>query len=138
MHETGFSKLFSSLITSTIWGEDDKTRILWITMIATANRYGEVAGTAPGLARVANLPLEDARKGLEKLQQPDKESRDQENEGRRIKRIDGGYQILNYLKYRQKMRDRAEYHRQYRAERVERTKQNMQNPLNKTINDDLR
>jgi hypothetical protein len=115
MHETGFTKLFSSIITSTIWQEDDKTRLVWITMIALANKYGEVGGTAPGIARMAGVTLEDAIKAIEKLEAPDPLSRDQEHEGRRIKRIDGGYQILNYLKYRNKMRSRAEYMKEYRA-----------------------
>ena len=34
----GYTKLFNSIITSTIWTEDDKTRLVWITMLALADK----------------------------------------------------------------------------------------------------
>ena len=42
-----YTKLFSSIITSTIWMEDDKTRILWITLLAMADQHGEVYSSIP-------------------------------------------------------------------------------------------
>jgi hypothetical protein len=116
MHETGFTKLFSTIVTSTIWREDDKTRILWITMLATANKYGEVAGSVPGLAAMANMSVEDCRKAILKLESPDPDSRTSDNEGKRIVKVDGGWEILNYTLYREKMRVRdSQYFRDYRA-----------------------
>ena len=115
MHETGFTKLFSSIVMSTIWQEDDKTRIVWITMLALANRYGEVGASVPGLADAARVSVEECRRSLEKLKSPDPDSRSREYEGRRIQEIDGGFLILNYGTYRKKMRSRAEYFREYRT-----------------------
>lgn len=114
MHETGFTKLFSSIVTSTIWQEDDKTRIVWITMLALSNRYGEVGASIPGLAMAANVSIEDCQKSLEKLKSPDPYSRSKEHEGRRVKEVEGGFLILNYGHYREKMRSRAEYFKEYR------------------------
>lgn len=118
---SGFSKLFSSIITSTIWQEDDHTRILWLTMLATCDAEGVVEGSVPGLAHVARIPLDACRTSIEKLSAPDPDSRTKDHEGRRIAPVDGGWKILNYLKYRQKGRhsDRSEYlamkQREYRS-----------------------
>lgn len=97
----GYTKLFSSIITSTIWSEDDRTRIVWITMLALADKNGEVQGSVPGLARMACVPVEDCRASLQKLMSPDPDSRTKDDEGRRIEEIDGGWSIINFLKYRE-------------------------------------
>ena len=116
----GFSKLFSSIVTSTIWREDDKTRILWITMLALTDANGVVEGSVPGLGDMARMTTEECRASLDKLMAPDPDSRTKDFEGRRIEEVDGGWRILNYTKYRQKGRhiDRAEYlamkNREYR------------------------
>ncbi len=95
-----YTKLFSSIITSTIWTEDDQTRIVWITMLALADKNGEVQGSVPGLARLAGVPTEAIDKALEKFLSPDKHSRTKDDEGRRIEVIDGGWSLLNHAKYR--------------------------------------
>ncbi len=113
MIETSYTKLFSSIVTSTIWREDDKTRIVWITMLALKNRHGQVNGSVPGLAALANVSTEDCRSALIKLSSADQDSRTKEFEGRRITVIDGGWQILNFAKYRNAMSEdeRREYQR---------------------------
>jgi hypothetical protein len=95
-----FTKLFSSITESTIWCESDQIRIVWITMLAMANKNGYVFGSAPGLANRARVPLESVREALVKFQEPDPDSRTKEFEGRRIKEVDGGWQLLNYAKHR--------------------------------------
>jgi hypothetical protein len=37
-----FTKLLSSITDSTIWGESDGVRIVWVTMLAMADRRGRV------------------------------------------------------------------------------------------------
>jgi hypothetical protein len=97
----GYTKLFNSIITSTIWTEDDRTRIVWITMLALADKNGEVQGSVPGLARMAGVPVEATEKALKKFLSPDKHSRTKDDNGRRIEEIDGGWHLLNHAKYRQ-------------------------------------
>lgn len=97
---TGFTKLFSSIVTSTIWQEDDKTRIVWITLLALADAQGRVEGSVPGLAHVAHVGLGECEHALERLSSPDIYSRTKDFEGRRIENIDAGWRILNYQKYR--------------------------------------
>lgn len=96
----GYTKLFSSIITSTIWTEDDRTRIVWITMLALADKNGEVQGSIPGLARLSGVPVEAAEAALAKFLAPDKHSRTKDDGGRRIEEIDGGWHLLNHGKYR--------------------------------------
>jgi hypothetical protein len=95
-----YTKLFSSIITSTIWMEDDKTRILWITLLAMSDQHGEVYSSVPGLARVSGMTVAQAVQSLDKLLAPDPYSRTPDYEGRRIAPIDGGWEILNHAKYR--------------------------------------
>lgn len=97
---SGYSKLFQSIVTSTIWTEDDKTRIVWVTMLALADKHGEVEGSVPGLARVAGVAADDCRAALRKFLSPDPDSRTKDFEGRRIEEIEGGWVLLNYEKYR--------------------------------------
>jgi len=114
----GYTKLFSEIITSTIWREDDKTRIVWITLLALADRQGNINASIPGLAVLANVDRERCEAALKKLKAPDPDSRTKDYDGRRIEDIDGGWHILNYVKYRNKVRsiERTEYLRIKQAE----------------------
>lgn len=108
---TGYTKLFNSILASTIWREDDKTRIVWITLLAMADRHGLAEGSVPGIADFARVSVDDCRKALGKLSAPDEDSRSQEHEGRRIEAVEGGWRLLNHEKYRQKLSadERREY-----------------------------
>jgi hypothetical protein len=110
---SGFTKLFNSILTSSIWCEDDKTRIVWITMLAMANEFGMVESCVGGLAHQAHVSKEDCQKALDKFLEPDTDSRSAEFEGRRIERVSGGWRLLNHAKYRAQMslESRREYFR---------------------------
>jgi len=95
-----YTKLFNSIMASSIWTEDDHTRILWISMLAMADKNGEIHASVPGLARLANIPIASCEKALEKFKAPDKYSRTTTDEGRRIEEIDGGWAVINHAKYR--------------------------------------
>jgi hypothetical protein len=95
-----YTKLFNSIVTSTIWTEDDKTRITWITMLAISDQNGEVQASIPGLARVAGISIEATETALNKFLSPDSYSRTPDDEGRRIEKIEGGWALLNHAKYR--------------------------------------
>ena len=97
-----FTKLFSSITESTIWMEPDGTRLVWVTMLAMADRAGRVWGSVPGLAHRARVSMEATQVALDCFLSPDKFSRTDDYGGRRIAVIDGGWQLLNYEKYRAK------------------------------------
>jgi hypothetical protein len=115
----GFTKLFSSIVTSTIWQEDSDTCKVWITLLALSDSQGRIDGTIPGIANIANVSIELTEIAITKFLSPDKYSRSQEYEGKRIKVIKGGWQLLNYTTYRDRGRKTPEYYRDYRAKRAE-------------------
>ena len=104
MSAYSYTKLFSSITESTVWCEPAGTRLVWITLLAKCDMFGRFAGSIPGLARLANVSLEDTSRALETLLSPDPYSRTPDNEGRRLEVIDGGWRLLNHEKYRD-MRD---------------------------------
>lgn len=108
---SGYTKLFASIIASTIWREDNNTRVLWVTMLAMANKHGDVEASLPGLAHMANITPAECQASLGKLLAPDEFSRTPDHEGRRVQVIAGGWHILNHGKYRDKMSkdERREY-----------------------------
>ncbi len=97
---SGFTKLFGSIITSSVWSEDDKTRIMWITMLATSDAKGHVSGSIPGMADIARMTLPQAEKAIKKLCDPDPYSRSPDKQGARLTIADGGWYITNYMRYR--------------------------------------
>ena len=103
---------------SSIWQEDKDTKILWVTLLAMKDRDGVVSGSMVGLARVAGLTLDECRKAMSKLTAPDPESKSQEHDGRRVVMMEGGWRVLNHLKYRDKISEeyRREYQRRKQAE----------------------
>jgi hypothetical protein len=118
-----FTKLFRSIVTSSIWAEDADTRVIWVTMLALADFEGIVEASAPGLAQTAGISLEKTQYALKKFMEPDEHSRSQEHEGRRIKRVDGGYKLLNFEKYRDLRGKRKEYMRYKKREQRARERQ---------------
>jgi hypothetical protein len=120
-----FTKLFSSLTASTIWREEDHTRLVWITMLAMSDKHGIVIASVPGLADLARVSLDKTVLALQKLSSPDEWSATTEYEGRRIEKIDRGWRLLNYVKFRN-MRDeeeRREYMKELMRERRKKEKE---------------
>lgn len=116
-----YTKLDTTLIHSTVWREPHTTRIVWITMLAMANKHGEVFASVPGLADAARVTKPETRAALDCFLAPDPDSRTRAHDGRRIEVIDGGWFILNYDEHRrrgdieERKRLAAERARRYRA-----------------------
>lgn len=120
----GYAKLFSSIVHSTIWREEAHVKVVWITMLAIADRTGVVEASLPGLADAAKVSVEQCRHALGRLQAPDPDSRTKDYDGRRVEEMDGGWLVLNYEKHRAKKdleeeraqaRERAKRYRASRA-----------------------
>ncbi len=114
----GYAKVFSTILASSIWKEDDRTRLIWITMLVMMDADGHVKGSVSGLAHFARVPVEDCQKAIEKFKQSDQDSSTKSNDGRKIEEIDGGWRILNAAKYRELMslEERKEYWRRKKRE----------------------
>ena len=112
---TGFTKLYSSILDSSVWDEDVYTRILWVTMLAKADQNGMVIASPARLRARANIPQAKFDQALITLAAPDPESRTPDNDGRRIKRVQGGWLVLNHKIYRNKRdpEERRVYQREW-------------------------
>lgn len=102
----GYSKLFSSIVTSSVWCEDNIVLRVWIAMLATCDASGVVEGSVPGFASLCRITSDEMRHSLDRLMAPDPDSRTPDHDGRRVEAIRGGWRILNYLDYRNRLQEK--------------------------------
>lgn len=96
-----YNKLFTSILDSSIWLEPTPTRIVWVTLLAAMDEDGFVRmATVENLAKRAIVTIEEAEAAAKTLESPDRNCPEQERQGRRIERVDGGWMVLNSKKYR--------------------------------------
>ena len=128
----GFTKLFSSIVTSSLWCQDDAVIRVWVAMLATADATGKVEGAVPGFASLCRVSIPEMERVLGILMAPDEYSRTKDHDGKRLESCDGGWRILNYMKYRaiREADERREYQREW-----DRTHRAKANPTNPTISD---
>lgn len=122
-----FVKLDTGILNSTLWIERDQ-RELFITALLMAEPrefqepikqikigeleftdfeappgwYGFVPAASFGIINRAGVSREAGMEALRRLGEPECESRSKDFGGRRMIRMDGGFVILNYMKYREK------------------------------------
>lgn len=116
---SGFTKLFSSITTSSLWCQDHIVLRVWIAMLAECDSNGMVEGSIPGFAHLCMISPDELARVIGILSGPDEYSRTKDHEGRRILTVDGGWQILNYKSYRERCQakegSRAPYMRERRG-----------------------
>ena len=138
-----FVKLDCGILDSTIW-LDRAARELFITALLMAEPfelkraakqikvrsleetgfevppgwYGFISAAGTGIIHRAGMDQETGMAALERLGEPEMESRTPDFEGRRLVRIDGGYIALNFSKYREKDHTGAERSRRYREKKT--------------------
>ncbi len=76
--------------------------------------YGFVPAASVGILHRAGVSLETGMGALERLGKPEDSSRSPEFEGRRLVRVDGGFIVLNYMKYRERDYTSAQRSARYR------------------------
>ncbi len=128
-----YGKLFASMYDGSLamvgpW----QALVTFQQLIVLADYEGFVDMTAEAISRRTIIPLEIIKEGIKVLEQPDPQSRDSTNEGRRIERIsdnrEWGWKILNYIKYRQirNADERRAYMREHMREKRAKEKANPQ------------
>jgi hypothetical protein len=123
MSALSFTKLFKSILDSTLWVQHPlHVKVTWIAMLAMADADGMVAASIPGLAQRAGVTVAECEQALAVFLAPDKYSRTPAHEGRRIREIKGGWELLNYVTKRKEMtaewtrEQKREYMRRWRSE----------------------
>ena len=122
---TGYTKLFGSILESTVWLETPPVKVVWITLLAMADRDGCVEASVPGLAKRAGVDRVYCEQALALFLAPDPDSRTKTYDGRRIEPIEGGWRLLNYEVYRE--RASAEEAREKAAARKRRQRERAAN-----------
>ena len=97
----GFTKLVSSIVQSSIMMEPPEVFKTWITLLATCESDGVSRVSPVFLASICRFTIDEVFEHLKVLESEDKLSRSINDEGARIRRVDGGYYIINYHKYRE-------------------------------------
>lgn len=95
-----FAKLDSGIVNSTLWVQPDDVLRVWIWMLSQADADGVVRVAAPALAMNCMKSVDRIREILTLLESPDPDSRSENDEGRRLRKVSGGWQIINYRTYR--------------------------------------
>jgi hypothetical protein len=129
-----YTKLFQKILSSSVWNEDDKTRLVWVTMLAMQDERHVVEGSVGGLAHQARVSAPDCERAIERLSSPDPDDSSGVLEGARIERVQGGWRIVNGEAYR-KARDedeRREYMRTYMQIWRRRKKESVNPNVNKS------
>lgn len=97
-----YSRVFVKILESSL-ADDWKARFVFEDFLKLANEDGVVDMTKAAIARRTNVPLEVVTHGISVLEAPDPGSRDTEEDGRRIVRLDDhrdwGWRIVNFIKY---------------------------------------
>ena len=106
-----FTKLDRGILQSSIMAEEPETFKVWIALLAVCDPDGIARVSAQYLSAIAHMPIETTRAALQRLEGPDEDSRSINDDGRRIQRVDGGYEVINYLVYRQRSLREAEAER---------------------------
>lgn len=139
-----FVKLDCGILNSTLWVEREPRDVFLTALLMAVPReltepmpqfkvdaieptgfivppgwYGFVEAAGPGIVRRSMAEMEPGMKALAKLGEPDLESRSSDFDGRRLVRVDGGFVVLNYMKYRDKDNTAAVRQARYRERQRE-------------------
>lgn len=117
----GFTKLDENILQSSIMAEDDSVFKVWIALLAACKENG-IANISPMfLSSICRKDISIISQAIEKLSLPDDYSRSINDSGKRIERVDGGFRIINYQKYRDftySHTANAERQRRFRAKKA--------------------
>lgn len=94
-----FTKLDHGFTSSSVWELPDFCLRVWLTILTKRDDDGLVEATSESLARIAIVEHEQCLKALEQFMAPDKRSRNQDHEGRRLLPRPGGWYVVSHTKY---------------------------------------
>lgn len=97
----GFTKLDSGIVQSSIMQEDPEVFKAWIVFLAVCDPDGVSRVSPVYISSICHFSIERTMEIIRLLESPDPLSRSINDDGKRIERVDGGYRIINYQKYRE-------------------------------------
>lgn len=126
MAYASWSPLWSGIVMSSLWDEDDYVIKIFITMLALKDSDHICRSSVYQLHKVTGKSQEQVMEALKILSSPDQRRQDhQEFEGRRIEAVEEGWLILNGEKYRAKVKQEMKRSRDRKAQQKFRDKQKL-------------
>lgn len=117
---SGFALLWGKILRSSLWVQESKeTRLVWITLLALRNEDGVVQCSEIGLADAAKVSAKECKEALKVLLDRDPNDSSGVEDGRRLRVVPGGWQIVNHDLYRFSTEAKREFWRQQKAEQRE-------------------
>lgn len=95
-----FAKLSSRITKSSLWSEECYVRVVFLSFLAEKDENGFVESDYYAMQRTCNVTIEEFDKAVKILESKDDRSRTPDNDGKRIKRVQGGWIVLNHEMYK--------------------------------------
>lgn len=116
--------LSSGVIKSSLWAEEDWVIKIFLTMLADKGPGDIYTGTAYALAHDARKTEAQVMEAWKILSGPDRLRREKQIDGgARIRKVEGGWLIINAAEYRKRMSEELKRYRNAKAQKVWRQKQ---------------
>lgn len=113
----GFTLLWAKTLDSSVWRRETKeTRLVWVTLLMMKDADGVVLSSRVGLADRARVTDEECEEALRVLTSPDPNDTSRVEEGRRLRVIPGGWQVINHDLYRFSTEAKRAYWREAKAQ----------------------
>lgn len=126
-----FAKVFASLWQGSMVGKSD-VQLVFIYMLANCDAGGVFDQTPEVVSALTGLPLDRVREAIAILEAPDPRSRTANLDGRRIVLMDDhrdwGWQIVNYVDYRNARDEEARREQNREAKARQREREAVNNP----------
>lgn len=118
MSRARYTPIFSGIVESSLWDEEDAVVKVFLTMLALMDGDYVVRKDEYRLAFYSRKKEEEVRHALRVLAAPDKKRPGQAHDGRRIRKVGDGWEVLNGEKYQKAMLEanRRAYMRKYMAD----------------------
>lgn len=114
---SGFTLLWSKTLDSSLWVKESKeTRLVWMTLMMMKDKDGIVHASIVGLASRARVTEDECAEALRILLSPDQHDTSKVEQGRRLREVPGGWQLVNHDLYRFSTPERREFWRIQKAE----------------------
>ena len=89
----------AEILSSSIWCERPHVKLVWLTLLVLCDLDGYVGASVPGIASAAGVSLAEAQEALALFMAPDRHSRTEANEGRRLEKVERGFRVLNFRQH---------------------------------------
>lgn len=110
-----YTPIFRNLLSSRVWAQTPAVRCVWTWLQLVADPEGFVPTDMAGVALGANVPLADARVAMDIFESVDLDADPSDpNEGRVVKRVKGGWLIIDFEAARERAKLEAEKARKRR------------------------